>query len=322
MKKLEETFNTVEVVIASLGIVLSLACIILLLVNKNKLQTRLKLLISLLVCDFIMAVLHIIRPFYYFDSIWFTDFLKIDQTEKYFAQTFDIYDLLRILCSDIYFTTQIAALVTMLALAVDILILVRLPLKYDQLMSKRRGNILILSIWLGSFVFVLIFRLIVELDWFRVIDVTWSSSPMKEYVHFVYGGFQVLSNVCFLVFVILYLVIYVEIRKLMVRSPSRETRSSVKAAVTMVIILVAYVVCMMPATWVVLVGVITRNSRLFRKLIVISRCLYVANSVCDPLIYAFRLPEIQNRFKMICGKSGPKPSSLSLTTKTERTTST
>ncbi|XP_053401858.1 melanocortin receptor 5-like [Mercenaria mercenaria] len=208
----------------------------------------------------------------------------------------------------------------MLTLAFDILLLVKYPLQYEELMSQRRGNRLLIGIWSGSITFVLIFRLIVELDWFRVIDITWSSYPMKGYVHYVYGAFQALSNVCFLVFIIVYLAIYVEIRKFIARVPSGEAFGSVKAAVTMVIILIAYVVCMMPASWIVLAGVITGNASLFRKLVVISRSLYVANSVCDPLIYAIRIPEIRKRYKLVCCKKDRNETNTAMTTIAANTT--
>lgn len=319
-KTFARVFSVVEIVIASFGAVLNIVTIVIILSIYGKLKTKMKLLLSLLVCDFMLSVLHIVLPLYYFDSVWVTDYLDYDvtvaQMEKYFAQSFGFHDFLKILCSDLYFTAQIVGLIIMLALAVDILILVKYPLQYESLTSNRRGNILLLSVWSGGVAFVLIFRVIVELDWFGVIDVTWSSYPLKDYVHYVYGAFQALSNICFLVFIVLYLVIYIEIRKLIARSPTAESRDTVKATVTMVLILVTYLIFMMPASWVVLAGVISGNSGLFRKLVVISRGFYVANSVCDPLLYAIRIPDVQQRYRSLFCKKDQQSTSRSATAST------
>ena len=171
----------------------------------------------------------------------------------------------------------------MMIIAVDLLIKVKKPLHYSTIFSQRRANIVICCIWLVPIsMFGLIFT-IVEIDL-----LTYLSTQQ-------YGS---IGSVIF--FIVIYIIIFCQIRKRKNPSAPRQSVATTKAAVTMSIIVTIYILCMMPMNWFMVLIVYTRmlkfRPRNMFTLGYVLQFLYVFNTIADPILFGVRIPEIRQQY--------------------------
>ena len=222
-----------------LDVVLSLTSVcfnisaIFVLIRYLKLRSNyFKFLLSLSLSDCCLAVLHVMIPFDLFITIW-TGFLQefsknvSYKRDKPVIQTFPAE-----ICSIVYLSLQLSGLLTLMIIAVDLFIKVRKPLHYNIIISPRRANIIICFIWLVP---ISMFGIVFAIEEFSLL--TYLSVEQYE------------SIGSLIYFVVIYIIIFFQIRKRKHQSASRQYVATTKAAVTMSIIVTIYILCMMPMNW-------------------------------------------------------------------------
>lgn len=261
-------FDVIEVIISILGMIYNTGTCFALQFRRVKWNTRSKLICSLCVTDFLIAGSHFVQhvfgqttPIYKLLNYSIAHY-ALEEPLWYFVQNI------------IYIYAQAVQQIIMLSLAVDLLIAVKRPIHYQRLMSTRRGTILISCSWIISFIIV-----------FLQESVLFNSALMVLFLFVV----PVLN---FLALGMIYLIVFCEIREFNDRSPRAVDLR--KSAVTFGIICVTYVLCMMPVSWVLALKFASKLSdSTLSYLYQVLKCLFVVNTVCDPLIYAWRQPDLK-----------------------------
>ena len=145
------------------------------------------------------------------------------------------------LCSIVYLSLQFSGLLTLIIIAVDLFIKVRKPPHNNTIISPRRANIVICCIWLVPIsVFGIVFAI-------------------KDFSLFTYMSVQQYGSISSVIFfIVIYIIIFCQIRNRKNPSASRQSVATTKAAVTMSIIVTIYILCMMSINWTMILIVYTK----------------------------------------------------------------
>jgi hypothetical protein len=185
----------------------------------------------------------------------------------------------------------------MCAITVDIFIKMRKPLRYKILMSKRRGNIIIPCLW-GIPILLLLTLSVFAVYQFNI--------TLLSYMY-MYGSilYCVICLIFFFICMPIYISIFCTIRSFMLRQPSAYRHSTKKTAITFLLIMATYFICILPNIAFVLI--FTANLSYQERMLAldVASCLYTLNTVLDPIIYATRIPEIRTRYKRFCNTMHP-----------------
>ncbi|XP_045172357.1 hydroxycarboxylic acid receptor 3-like [Mercenaria mercenaria] len=278
-------FNMTERVISFCGVLLNLATIIILMSLKGSLKTQLKLIMSLAISDSLIALFHFLLTFYNFPNAW-----KLFR--NLFVTTWTKPNIPKTVFAFIYTTTQFAGLGTMFAISVDILIKVQKPFRYKTLMSKRRGNIIVTCLWLvPSFLLAVVALLLFQ----------FGNLNISILVLFGSVFYCFLCLLFFFIFLIIYTIILCSVKSFIHRQPSRSRHTIKKTAITFFLIIATYFICILPSIWIFLLiftNVVDSLSDLVVIINIVS-CVYTLNTVLDPVIYAYRIQEINNRYETL-----------------------
>ncbi|XP_045202073.2 melanocortin receptor 5-like [Mercenaria mercenaria] len=276
-------FNIIDIVFSLSGVILNIFMIFVLLLLKGSLKTHLKFVLSLAISDLLIALLLFASLFYHF-PIGLKPFI-IQTAPSFLSKTF----------LSLYLMAQYAGLGTMLAISVDILIKIRKPLRYKFLMSKRRGNIIIICLWFVTpAAFILISFCLLAFMLNQRVD------PLAVLI----GASVLFFALCvlfFVVFIILYIVIICSIRNFANKYSFRRRTSIKKAAVTFLFVLLTYFICLLPIVWLLIPFLISKDSYPYLSVRIVSS-LYIVNTICDPIIYTLRIPEIKEKYWTIYRK--------------------
>lgn len=197
----------------------------------------------------------------------------------------------------LYTTTQFAGLGTMCTIAVDILISVTKPFRYQIYMSKKRGNVIITCLWLvPAFVLAGIALQALRFPQFEIIVI----ASVTVIVSIVYC---ILSLLFLFIFVTIYSIIVCTVKKTMLRSQSSLSRNTTKMAVTFFFVIISYFACMMSGMYIIMYFLVefTNEGRSLNTEVLPDAvaCVYISNTLLDPIIYAVRIPEIRTRYRIL-----------------------
>ena len=282
-------FRIIHYVLGSLGSLLNVGTLIALFKNTSHIP-QLTFLASLSLSDMIIALL---STFYYdvcFESVWlFYDRCNTlggvhnsSLESKYVRYTLGL----------IYTMSQCAGILTLYAISIDILCAVSKPLYYKQCNICIRAKWLVVSIWLLSFLAVCVEGFITMYPFNITFQEQRTLTPFRPLL-------MIFSSLSLLPFVIMYSITIYKIWRHVTNSPSRQSRNMKKAAITLILIIGSYFLCMTPAVWVLILALKSRSIDFYTIItfLHVFHALYVCNTVLDPLVYALRIPEVRQYFK-------------------------
>ena len=208
----------------------------------------------------------------------------------------------------------LAILMNLLAMGIDHYIAILKPMQYHQIMSNFRGNMIIVLIWIislfGGFLDIIV-------GGFKE---TKSDKSDEEFCSKVYrDDFQAMLIIFGLVLLELlvlgyiYLRIFCEVQRLLKRGATlhQDYMHNKKAIITTLLIIGTFMVCLVPNSLfqlIVYILIHTDREALMNSLhaiLFIHNALWVlmlSNSICDPIIYALRLQDVQRGYKRMLSK--------------------
>ncbi|XP_075710186.1 adenosine receptor A2a [Rhinoderma darwinii] len=217
-----------------------------------------------------------------------------------------------------------SSIFSLLAIAADRYIAIRIPLRYNSLVTSRRANVIIAVCWLLSFVI----GLTPMLGWnknmlglnkkdFASVNASRCSPPMLECLfenvvtmdYMVYYNFFACVLVPLLLMLAIYLRIFMAARRQLKQTNSKVTcgersRSTlhreVHAAKSLAIIVGLFAICWLPLHIINCFTLFCKDCDRAPPLLMYFAILFShANSVVNPLIYAYRIREFRQTFRRI-----------------------
>ncbi|KAJ8314381.1 hypothetical protein KUTeg_008942 [Tegillarca granosa] len=265
--------------------------------NPNGMTTHSKLIISLAVSDILTALnvfTHILNKV--FNAIkmppLFTPEERLTSSCMFaFVNAFNT-------------SVHLISLLNLIAMAIDHYIAIMKPLHYSHLMSRVRGNIMIICLWFLAF-FGGVSNFLSGISSFK------SEMNYVNYCEFImynefHGEYLVIGTTFLTVVAItyIYIRIYCEVKTLNCRIPHmrKDCLHNKKAMVTTLLIIGTFGICWLPSCLFQIAIIIQIHvdadsvNQLFGTLLRANKYLYALllfNSLCDPIIYAVRLKYIQ-----------------------------
>lgn len=307
-------------------IVMLILCMVALILNcfaicatyhiPNKLTTHSKLIISLALSD-ILIVLSVFA--HQISKILHKDINPFTATageRKCLSCSFAFISSLNI-------TAHLISLLNLLMMAADHYLAIIKPYQYAFLLNKRNGIIIIIAMWVAAF----IGGFINFLSGLGSFDSEKSQMNYCEYI--MYNDFQgdylviACTFICLLSIMFIYCRIYHEVRKMNRRLTllTFNKEHNAKTLFTTMLIIGTFMICWIPLftfQTILLVQVHLDRAavmKTLKALIIANKYLYallIFNSICDPIIYAVRLKEVQLGYKQfwksLCGKYAHFPS--------------
>lgn len=189
-------------------------------------------------------------------------------------------------------TSTFSQMLSMLALGIDMFIAIHHPLRYNIIMTKRKAIVFVVIFWVFSLVLSALLHLETHIRSFRIIG------------YFRVGEviFSLLSVLVFSALAVLNTSIFCAIRSSSRGRPRKRT-SQRKAVFTLSLIVITYVIFALPRSCYSFFRTLfhrtfgIKGTHLIAWMEVPFDFLSLLNSLCDPLIYTKRLPEIKNFFK-------------------------
>lgn len=278
------TFQQIERALSVCGFVLNVSAIVNLLSFKGSLKTQFKLVLSLAISHCLIDFFLFISTFYKFQDL----FNLHPHLNLWYTQS-----IVTLLISLLYVTAQYSGLGTMCAIAVDVLIRVKKPLRYAILMSKFRGTVIITCLWLIPAVLILTTAFIV----------VYYYNLSYVYMSAIFVLFSVIYCVLCLIFlfifIIIYVLIYCTVRNLKNNALyTGRSRSNTKMAVTFFLIILTYFICIIPDITIIILPILAIKGLIIDYFLAINcvSILFILNTVIDPVLYIVRIPEIQRRY--------------------------
>lgn len=265
--------------------------------NPNGMTTHSKLIISLAISDILTALnvfTHILNKV--FNAIkmppLFTPEERLTSSCMFaFVNAFNT-------------SAHLISLLNLIAMAIDHYIAIMRPLHYSHLMSRVRGNIMIICLWFLAF-FGGVSNFLSGIPNFK------SEMNYVNYCEFImynefHGEYLVIATTFFTVVTItyIYIRIYCEVKTLNCRVAymRKDCLHNKKAMVTTLLIIGTFGVCWLPSCLFQIAIIIQIHvdaesvNHLFGTLLRANKYLYALllfNSLCDPIIYAVRLKYVQ-----------------------------
>ena len=210
------------------------------------------------------------------------------------------------------------SLLNLMGMAIDLYLAILRPLHYPQLMDKQRVNLMIGILWMVAILcgFSDAFSVIPErkhLKRFNFCEMAYMTPYQDEFTVFS------IALVCFFIMVFIYIRIYIKINRTHLTRLSRlqednrrhqvlDFNRNRKALVTTLMILGSFVVCWLPLCLfqVALIIQVSIDSSVVEPLLAVlmnaDQYLYdllLLNAICDPLVYAIRMPEVQFGYRRL-----------------------
>lgn len=197
-------------------------------------------------------------------------------------------------------------LLNLMGMAIDHYVAIIKPLMHNCYMSRSRCTTMIIIFWIIAVLcgFSDFFSVLGELkDYhkykkkFNFCEFIWLTDYHEEYTLFA------IALLCLFTMLFIYVRIYWEVRhRTNSWPPQQELQKSKKALITTLLILGTFILCVMPncifqITMIIAVqynpDAIQTNMEVLKKTDQYLYDLILLNSLCDPLIYAFRIREVR-----------------------------
>ncbi|XP_056408284.1 adenosine receptor A2a [Hyla sarda] len=210
-----------------------------------------------------------------------------------------------------------SSIFSLLAIAADRYIAIRIPLRYNSLVTSRRANVIIAVCWLLSFVIGLTPMLGWNRKDFKAENSSLCTTPMLECLfenvvtmdYMVYYNFFACVLVPLLLMLGIYLRIFMAARRQLKQTElkvtcgdrSRSTlQREVHAAKSLAIIVGLFAICWLPLHIINCFTLFCKACMRPPLLLMYFAILFShANSVVNPLIYAYRIREFRHTFRKI-----------------------
>lgn len=199
---------------------------------------------------------------------------------------------------------HLISLLNLLAMAIDHYIAVLQPLYYNTILSRIKGNIMIALLWILAFIGGFC-NFLTGLSTYK---------DRERYMNYceviMYNNFQgeylimITTFICLVSISFIYLRIYCEVKAINSRLTylQKDNFHNKKSLITTLLIIGTFILCWLPTCIFQIAMVIQIHvnrdmvQKLFVTLLRANKYLYallLLNSVCDPIIYAVRLKDVQ-----------------------------
>ena len=204
-------------------------------------------------------------------------------------------------------------LLNLLGMAMDHYLAMMRPLHYPQLMSSRRANAMIITLWcialisgFSDYLSVASMPAQNERFHFNFCERIWLSPYNEEYTTFA------IALVCLVIMSYIYTRIYWRVKKRQRRIPGeqQEMRRNQRALVTTLLILGTFAMCWLPTCLfeisLAIQVSIDQDAVSGTLLSVLQQAvgylydLLLLNAICDPIIYTLRMREVQHGYRRLC----------------------
>ena len=204
-----------------------------------------------------------------------------------------------------------ATLINLLAMAIDHYVAILNPMHYHEIMSHFRANLMIFLIWIISVIGGLLDFIVGAI----IDDKSDADFCLKVYTDKFESQILLLCLILLELFVLIYLYlrIFLEVKKLLARGQAmhQDDLHSNKAIITTLLIIGTFMICWVPnslyqITMYVWFHVDPVSLRMdLNTYVLIHTILWIlmlSNSLCDPIIYALRLRDIQRGYNRMLKK--------------------
>ncbi|XP_050968564.1 adenosine receptor A3 isoform X6 [Labeo rohita] len=199
-----------------------------------------------------------------------------------------------------------ASVLTLLAIAVDRFLRVRIPFRYKSTVTKRRSWFLAAVCWILASVL----GFLPMFGWYNHDTLAHYNStsidcqfiaviPNTYLIHFIFEG-------CFLpplaIMIALYCYIFFKIRSRRAGLASETgtyTQKKYKLASSLVLVLALFVVCWLPLHMIQCIMYYNQNINVPSIALYFGILLCHANSMVNPVVYAFKIPKIKQEYRKI-----------------------
>lgn len=186
----------------------------------------------------------------------------------------------------IFSSGKLSCLLSMSFLSLDLVYAVRRPLQHKFLMSRRRGIVMTCVIWgVSSF---LACCQIFHRHFFTII--LFNNWPLEFILY------PIITSLIMLYIVTVNILVYLNIRTHFRQMPSR-TRKQKKAFITLCLVVLSFTVFVLPPSFINSPFLTEAKADVFFAFSRSLKCLELLNSICDPLIYTIRMPNIRRFFQ-------------------------
>lgn len=270
-----------KIIFAIVGMLMNVATFIIGALIRTPLRPYLFHILSLTVSDLIISMGIVL--YFILDEV-FIDTSLLLNCFKFTIKCIEAFSILVCLCM-------------LLAIAADQCLAVALPLRYQQILTRRRTRLIVLCIWILSFIVAVLGIVLSTLAEGGFLE---RDNCFKLQRHYTLYVNAILVDSSCPVFIGLYIVIYRNIRELKRRDSQRGRSVSMKkATVTTLLLVVPFVLVYVPVSFYILIMSlqdVTIDWPFWEAFMVVL----AAHTAADPVIYAVRVKEIQNGYKRIC----------------------
>lgn len=188
----------------------------------------------------------------------------------------------------LHFFPTIAYVLSMLGITVSLYFTITRPLRHHIIISKRRGTVMITTIWAVAFLGYLV-HVICVWDQRVLINVDIISNFFQRVLWLV-------TLLIFLVMAIMYCVILCFISKRRVGDNLVQRKANRKAIAVSLTVIISYALCHLPFLWYFLIEHVFTVDILDSQLIwkAVFSTTIILNTIIDSIVYVLRLPEVSN----------------------------